>query len=144
MGISGDQPKMTQLHKNTITSKMVVRGWYMTFFYRRDLLNCKKYVWGGFHNLSNLPRPIWDFLGFFFDILNHFKMHCSRFKISMHISWFFKVGRKSGKIWRKKFPDKKNFLLFNVWSWNSSQTCKTFVQVSDKNFGMIACVDLSD
>ena len=42
MGFSRNQPKMAQLHKNTTSSKMVVRGWYMTNLDRRDILNSKK------------------------------------------------------------------------------------------------------
>ena len=37
-----NQPKMAQLHQNTTSSEMVVRGWYTTHFDRRDLLNSKK------------------------------------------------------------------------------------------------------
>ena len=47
---------------------MVVRGWYMTHFDRRDLLQSKKQVWGGFRNLSGLPSPIRDFFRFFREI----------------------------------------------------------------------------
>ena len=36
----------------------------MTYFDRRDLLNSKKLVWDGFHNLSDLPGPICDFSRF--------------------------------------------------------------------------------
>ena len=39
IGFPGNQPKMPQLHKNTTSSEMVVRGWYMTHIDRRDLLN---------------------------------------------------------------------------------------------------------
>ena len=61
IGFPRNQPKMHQLHKNTTSSKMVVRGWYMTRFDRRDLLNSEKKVWDGFHNLPALPGPICDF-----------------------------------------------------------------------------------
>ena len=65
MGFSINQPKMGQLHKNTTSSEMVVRGWYTTHFDRRDLLNSKKLCWGGFPNLRGLPGPIRDFSRFF-------------------------------------------------------------------------------
>ena len=58
MRFPGIRPKMAQLHKNTTSSKMVARGWYMTHFDRRDLLNSKKLGWDGFHNLSDLHEPI--------------------------------------------------------------------------------------
>ena len=64
MGFSRNQPKMAQLHKNTTSSKMVVRGWYMTYFDRRNLLNSEKKVWDGFHNYPALPGPICDFSRF--------------------------------------------------------------------------------
>ena len=65
MGFSINQPKMGQLHKNTTSSEMVVRGWYTTHFDRRDLLNSEKNVWGGFPNLRGLHGPIRDFSRFF-------------------------------------------------------------------------------
>ena len=63
-----NQPKMTQLHKSTTSSQMVVRGWYMTLFDRRDLLNSEKNVWDGFHHLSAIPGPICDFSRIFQEI----------------------------------------------------------------------------
>ena len=65
MRFRGNRPKMAQLHQNTTSSKMVARGWYMTHVDRRDLLNSKKLVWDGFHNLPDLPGPICDFSRFF-------------------------------------------------------------------------------
>ena len=59
------RPKMTQLHGPLTLSKMVVRGWYMAHFDRRDLLNSKKQVWGGFRNLPDLQGPICEFSRFF-------------------------------------------------------------------------------
>ena len=41
MRFPGNQPEILQLHKNITSSKMVVRGWYMTHFDPRDLLNSK-------------------------------------------------------------------------------------------------------
>ena len=57
--------KCTNFSKNTTSSKMVVWGWYMTHNDRRDPLNSKKLVWGGFPHLPGLLGPICDFLGFF-------------------------------------------------------------------------------
>ncbi len=34
--------KVIQLHNYIKSSEMVVRGWYMTYFDRRDILNSKK------------------------------------------------------------------------------------------------------
>ncbi len=64
MRFPGNRPKMAQLHKNTTSSKMVAWGWYMTHFNRRDLLNSKKLVWDGFHNLPDLPGRFAIFLDF--------------------------------------------------------------------------------
>ena len=64
MGFPGNQPKMIQLHQNITSSEMVVRGWYMTRFDHRDLLNSEKKVWDGFHNLPALTGPICDFSRF--------------------------------------------------------------------------------
>ena len=47
---------------------MVVRGWYMAHFDRRDFLNTKKIGLGGFRNLPDLPRSIREILGFFREI----------------------------------------------------------------------------
>ena len=58
MRFPGNQPKMVQLHGPITFSKMVVRGWYMPHFYRRDLLDSKKQVWGGFRNMPGLYGPI--------------------------------------------------------------------------------------
>ena len=68
MGFPGNRPKMPQLHKFRKSSEMVVRGWYMTHFDRRDLLQSKKQVWGGFRNLSDLPGPICEISRFFSEI----------------------------------------------------------------------------
>ena len=61
----GNRPEMLQLRDHITSSKMVVRGWYMTHFDRTDLLNSKKQVWGGFRNLPDLGGPICDFSHFF-------------------------------------------------------------------------------
>ena len=65
MGFPGIEAKMLELHDHITSSKMVVRGWYMTHFDRRDLLNSKKQVWGGFRNLPDLRGPICEFSRFF-------------------------------------------------------------------------------
>ena len=53
--------KMVELHNNRKSLEMVVRGWYMTHFDRRDLLKSKKLVWGGFSNMSDYSGPICEF-----------------------------------------------------------------------------------
>ena len=65
MRFPGNRPKMPQLLKNIISSKMVVRGWYITHFDRRDLLDSEKNVWGGFPNFPDHSGPICDFSRFF-------------------------------------------------------------------------------
>ena len=65
MRFPGNRPEMLKLHYHITSSKMVVRGWYMTHFDRRDLLNSKKQVWGGFRNLPDLCGPICEFSRFF-------------------------------------------------------------------------------
>ena len=68
VGFPENAPKIAQFHKHRKSSEMVVRGWYMTHFDRRDLLQSKKQVWGGFRNLSDLPNPIREFSQFFWEI----------------------------------------------------------------------------
>ena len=65
MGFPENRPKMPQLHGPITFSKMDVRGWYMPHFDRRDLLNSKKQVWGGFRNLPGLYGPICEISRFF-------------------------------------------------------------------------------
>ena len=57
--------KILQLRDHITSSKMVVRGWYMTHFDRSDLLNSKKISLGGFCNLPDLCGPICEFSRFF-------------------------------------------------------------------------------
>ena len=65
MWLLENRSKMLQLHQIRKSSKMIVRGWYIPHFERRDLLHSKKQVWGGFCNLSDLPGLICDFSRFF-------------------------------------------------------------------------------
>ena len=65
MGFPGNQPEMLQLRDHITFSKIVVRGWYMPHFDRRDLLNSEKQVWGGFRNLPDLCEPICGISRFF-------------------------------------------------------------------------------
>ena len=53
--------KVIQLHNYIKSSEMVVRGWYMTHFDRRDVLNTEKICLDGFRNLSDIQRSIRDF-----------------------------------------------------------------------------------
>ena len=68
MGFPGNQPKITQLHKNITSSKMVVRGWYMTHFDRRDLLNSKKKFGIVSTTYMTSPDRFAIFLDFFLEI----------------------------------------------------------------------------
>ena len=54
--------EMAKLQNYIKSSEMVVRGWYMTHFDRRDVLNTKKICLDGFRNLSDIQWPIRDFL----------------------------------------------------------------------------------
>ena len=65
MGFPGYPPKMAEFHNYRKPSKMVVWGWYMTHFDRRDLLNSKKLVLDRFRNLPDLPGPICKIFRFF-------------------------------------------------------------------------------
>ena len=69
MRFPGYPPKVVQLHNNRKSSEMVVQGWYITHFDRRDILNTQKICLGGFRNLSDLQRSNHVFLGFFREIL---------------------------------------------------------------------------
>ena len=84
------RPKMPQLHEPITLSKMVVWGWYITHFDRRDLLNSKKQVWGGFRNLPGLYGPICEIFDFFgnFDLGDRYQK-----------KWFFWL--QSPKKWSK-------------------------------------------
>ena len=62
MGIPENPSKVVQLHKSINSSRMVVRGWYMTHFDRRDLLHSKK---NRFRVVLHLVRLIWGDLGIF-------------------------------------------------------------------------------
>ena len=90
MGFPGNQPKMVQLHGPITFSKMVVRGWYMPHFDRRNLLNSKKQVWGGFRTLPDLCGPICELSRFFR------KFHLSS---RYQKKWFFWL--QSPKKWSK-------------------------------------------
>ena len=57
--------KVVQLHKSINSSRMVVRGWYMTHFDRRDLLHSKKLGVGWLRTFSDCHGPICEFSRFF-------------------------------------------------------------------------------
>ena len=65
MGIPENPSKVVQLHKSINSSRMVVRGWYMTHFDRRDLLHSKKLGVGWLRTLSDCHGPICEFSRFF-------------------------------------------------------------------------------
>ena len=69
MRLLENPPKMARLHKYRKSSEMVVQGWHMTHYNRKDILNTKKLCLGGFRNLSDLQRSNHVFLGFFREIL---------------------------------------------------------------------------
>ena len=58
-------PKMVELHNYIKSSEMVVRGWYMTHFDRKDLLRSKKFVSDRFHILPDLPGTICEIFRLF-------------------------------------------------------------------------------
>ena len=64
MGFPENPLKILQLRDHITSSKMVVRGWYMTHFDRRDLLNSKKI---GFRNMPGLYVPICEIFRFFWN-----------------------------------------------------------------------------
>ena len=66
-------PNMARLHKYRKSSEMVVRGWYMTHFDRRNVLNSEKLGFGRFRTFSDHQRSIFDFSMFFPRILPNFK-----------------------------------------------------------------------
>ena len=68
MGFPGNQPKIVQLHGPITFSKMVVRGWYMPHFDRRDLLDSKKTGLGWFPQLARPPRADLRFFSIFSEI----------------------------------------------------------------------------
>ena len=57
-----NSPKMVELHEYRNSSEMVVRGWYMTHFDRRDIPKSKKIGLGRF---PQHIRPYWADLGIF-------------------------------------------------------------------------------
>ena len=65
MWFLGKPRKIAEFHNYRKPSKMVVWGWYMTHFDRRDLLNSKKLVLDRFRNLPDLPGPICKIFDFF-------------------------------------------------------------------------------
>ena len=79
MRFPGYPPKVVQLHNNRKSSEMVVQGWYITHFDRRDILNTQKICLGGFRNLSDLQRSIHEFLGNFDRGTESPKIECLNF-----------------------------------------------------------------
>ena len=102
MRFPGNRPKMPQLLKNTTSSKMVVRSWHTTLFDRRNFLNSKKLVWGGFPNLPDLTGPICDFFSIFRKFRGGPRNLENRFlnlsiKEKMFENWFFQNVLKFSK-----------------------------------------------
>ena len=65
MWFSGNLPEKVKFPKYIKSSEMVVRGWNMTHFDRRDLLKYKKIGLGWFCYLSDLQEPICEISDFF-------------------------------------------------------------------------------
>ena len=65
MRFRGNPRKTPEFHQSKKSSKMVVWGWYMTHFDRRDLLKCEKLVLDRFRNIPVLPDPICKIFRFF-------------------------------------------------------------------------------
>ena len=68
MGFPGNPPKIIEIRQNRKSSKMVVWGWYMTHFDRRDCLMPKKIDLDDFRILPDLQDPICEFADFFLKI----------------------------------------------------------------------------
>ncbi len=68
MGFPGNPPKIIEIRQNRKSSKMVVWGWYMTHFDRRDFLKPKKIDLDDFRILPDLQEPICEFSDFFWEI----------------------------------------------------------------------------
>ena len=61
MRFSGNLPEIVKFPKYIKSSEMVVRGWYMAHFHRRDFLKSKKIGLGGFRNMPDPQRSICEF-----------------------------------------------------------------------------------
>ena len=64
--------KVVQLHNYIKSSEMVVRGWYMTHFDRRDILNSKKIGLGWYCNYSDSSVLILRNFSIFSEISSNF------------------------------------------------------------------------
>ena len=103
MGIPENPSKVVQLHKSINSSRMVIRGRYMTHFDRMDLLHSKKIDLGRFCTLSDFPGAICEFSRFFQEYLQishvlkngFFQLSTSKFffknLFSPKILFFFKT-----------------------------------------------------
>ena len=97
MGFPRNPPKMFEFHENRKLSEMVVRGWYMTHFDRRDLQKSKKLFWGRFRITSDFSGPICEisWLFHYFHRISHalknrfFWLSSPEKWSKMFIFWYF-------------------------------------------------------
>ena len=93
---------MVELYKYRKSPEMVVQGWHMTHFNRKDILNTKKLCLGGFRNFPDLPRSIREILGFFREIFvvtqNHQKSSASTLDLEIFSQKLFSCKN----IWMRK------------------------------------------
>ena len=81
-------PKMVELHNYIKSSEMVVRGWYMTHFDRKDLLRSKKIVSDRFHILPDLPGTICEIFRFFCNFCQNLQLLKNRFFLTFKFENF--------------------------------------------------------
>ena len=98
----GDPPKVVQLQNNRKSAKMVVWGWYMTHFDRKNILNSKKICLGGFRNLSDLQRSIHEFLGFFWEISTEAQNPQKSSASTLDLENFFQYLSLCKNIWMRE------------------------------------------
>ena len=110
-----NRPKMPPLHGPITFSKMDVRGWYMPHFDRRDLLDSKKQVWGGFRNLPGLYGPICEFSRFF-----------RKSGLPTVIYDFPKMLKKSTHKFQSVVKTLKTMFLTQNWKFPIARNIKTF------------------
>ena len=102
MRFPGNPPKVVQLQNSRKSAKMVVWGWYMTHFDRKNFLNSKKICLGGFRNLSDLQRSIREFLGFFWEISSVAQNPKNPSASTLDLEIFFQKWFSCKSIWMRE------------------------------------------